>query len=251
MAALGRAQTIRTAYRPFLCVAAILAVTVLGTAASAQAQQPPAEPPARIIVIGDGSASVAPDYAEIGCGVTTKAKTAKDATDANSKAMTAIADALRSAGIEQKDIQTLRFSVQPIYAPPQPNTEPKFTGFSVSNRLRVTIRQMANVGDILDRLIAAGATDVGSVEFLHSDTSKALDRAREAAVADARRKAELYARVAGLNLERVAWITEDSGYAPPMSIGAMRVSGGMAAVPIASGEDTLHVRITVGFDIAH
>ena len=219
--------------------------------ASVQAQQPPAEPPARIIVTGEGSTSVPPDYAEIGGGVTTKAKTAKEATDANSKLMTAITVALLGAGIEQKDIQTARFSVQPVYAPPQPNTEPKLTGFSVTNQVSVTIRQIAKVGEILDKLIATGATDVGDVEFLHSDVSKALDRAREAAVADARRKAALYARAAGLSLGGVAWITEDSGYTPPRPIGAMRASGGMAAVPIAAGEDTLRVRITVGFDIAH
>jgi uncharacterized protein YggE len=214
----------------------------------AQAQQPPSPPQARVIVIGEGSASVPPDYAQIGAGVTTKAKTAKEATDANTKLMTAVTAALLSAGIEQKDIQTSRFSVQPVYVSPQPNTEPKLSGFSVSNQVSVTIRQVANIGEILDRLIAAGATDVGDVEFLHSDPSKTLDQAREAAVADARRKAELYARAAGFSLGRVAWITEDSGYAPPVAMGAMRAGGGMPP-PISGGEDTLQVRITVGFDI--
>ena len=115
----------------------------------------------------------------------------------------------------------------------------------------MTIRQIGKVGDILDRLVTAGATDVGSVEFLHSDLSKALDQAREAAVADARRKAELYAHAAGLTLGSVTWITEDSGYAPPMPM-AMRTAGAIAAsVPIAAGEDTLRVRITVSFDMAH
>lgn len=235
-----------------LFAAACVAALIIAAAIPARAQQPsPAEPPARIIVIGDGSVGVAPDYAEIGCGVTTKAKTAKEATDANSKAMAAVAAALHGAGIEQKDIQTTRFSLQPFYAPPQPNTEPKLTGFSVSNQFRVTIRQIADVGDILDRLIAAGATDVGSVEFLHSDASKALDQARTAAIADAKRKAQLYARAVGLSLGGIGWITEDSGYTPPMPFAAMRAVPAMAAVPIAAGEDTLRVRVTVGFDVAH
>ena len=249
MAALPRAEATRIASRLFstACVAAL----IFAAAIPVRAEQPSAEPPARIVVSGDGSVRVAPDYAEIGCGVTTKAKTAKEATDANSKAMAAVAAALSSAGIEQKDIQTTRFSLQPVYAPPQPNTEPKLTGFAVSNQFRVTIRRIADVGDILDRLIAAGATDVGSVEFSHSDASKALDQARAAAIADARRKAELYAQAAGLTLGAVAWITEDSAYTPPTPLGAMRAAGGMAAVPIAVGEDTLRVRLTVGFDIAH
>ena len=244
-----RSKNIRFAIGLF--PAACFAVFILAAAIPAQAQQPSAERPARIIVIGDGNVSVAPDYADIDCGVTTKAKTARDATDANSKAMAAVAAALHGAGIEQKDIQTTRFSLQPVYASQQSNTEPKLTGFSVSNQFRVTIRQIGNVGDILDRLIAAGATDFGSVEFLHSDSSKALDQGRTAAIADAKRKAELYAQAAGLTLGGVGWITEDSGYMPPMPFAAMRAAPAMAAVPIAAGEDTLHVRVTVGFDVAH
>ncbi len=162
--------------------------------------------------------------------------------------MAAITAALWDSGIAQKDIQTSRFSVQPVYAPPQPNTEPKLSGFSVSNQLSVTIRQIAAVGTVLDRLIAAGATDLGGVEFLHSDLSKALDQAREAAVADARRKAELYARAAGLELGRVAWITEEPSFAPTATMKALRAAGAMVApVPIAGGEDTLRVQITIGF----
>ncbi|MGB6508253.1 MAG: SIMPL domain-containing protein, partial [Xanthobacteraceae bacterium] len=71
-----------------------------------------------------------------------------------------------------------------------------------------------------------------------------------AAMADAKRKAELYAQAAGLTLGGVGWITEDSAYTPPMPFAAMRKSLVMAAVPIASGEDALRVRITVGFDFA-
>ena len=248
---LAATYAIGVASRPFLSGTAVLAAAVLVAIVPAQAQQPQSQPQARVIVIGEGSISVPPDYAQIRSGVTTRAKTAKEATDANSKLMAAVTAALVDAGIAQKDIQTSRFSVQPVYAPQQPNTEPKLSGFSVSNQVSVTIRQIAKVGEILDRLIAAGATDVGNIEFLHSDPAKALDQAREAAIADARRKAELYARAAGLSLGRVAWITEDSGYAPPIPTGAMRALATAAPVPIASGEDTLHVRITVGFDIAH
>jgi len=243
------ARAVRRAPRLFWFVSVIVAAAVFAAAVQAQAQQPQPEPQARVIVTGEGSVSVAPDYAQISSGVTTRAKTAKEAADANSKLMAAITAALLNAGIAQKDIQTSRFSVQPIYATTPGNTDRKLAGFAVSNQVSVTIRQIGMVGEILDKLIATGATDVGDVEFLHSDLSKALDQAREAAVADARRKAELYARAAGLTLGRVAWITEDSANAPPMPMAAMR--GGLAAapVPISAGEDTLQARITVGFDI--
>ncbi len=231
--------------------AAVAVVAAAVFVMPAQAQQSQLSPERGVVVIGEGSVSLAPDYARIGSGVTTRAKTAKEAADANAKAMAAIIAMLLSAGIEQKDIQTSRFSVQPIYESHPPNSEQKLTGFGVSNQIHVTVRQIGKVGDILDRLVTTGATDVGSIEFLHSDVSKALDQAREAAVVDARRKAELYAHAAGLTLGSVKWITEDSGYAPPMPM-AMRTAGALAAsVPIAAGEDTLHVRITVSFDMAH
>ena len=205
----------RLVFRAAKLTAIIPAAIVLVAVLQAHAQQPQSRPEARVIVNGEGSVTVQPDYAQVTTGVTTRAKTVKEATEANTKLILLIIAALQDSGIEQKDIQTSRFSVQPVYAPPQPNTEPKFSGFSVSNQITITIRQIATVGTVLDRVIAAGATDVGGVEFLHSDLSKALDQAREAAVADARRKAELYAHAAGLELGRVAWITEDPSYAPP------------------------------------
>ena len=127
---------------------------------------------------------------------------------------------------------------------------PKLVGYSVSNQVRVKVRQIAKVGAILDALIAAGATDAGSVQFLHSGVSKALDQTRQAAIADAQRKAAIYAQAAGLKLGGVAWITEEPGFSPPSPTGAMRFLSASPSVPIAPGEDTLRVRITVGFEIA-
>jgi uncharacterized protein len=241
----------QAASRRLLAGVAIAAVAIF-VAPCAQAQQPPAPAEARVIVIGEGSVHVASDYAQIRGGVTTKGKTVKEATDANSKVMAAITAALLSAGIAQSDIQTAQFSIQPVYAPPQPQTEPKLVGYSVSNQITVTVRALGKVSDTLDRMVDAGATDVGNVSFLHSDPAKALDQAREAAVADARRKAELYARIAGFTLGRVAWLTEDTGMMPPVATPMFRAQASMAApVPISAGEDTLRVQITVGYDIAN
>jgi uncharacterized protein YggE len=227
-----------------LASAAVLAI------APAHAQQPQSPAEARVVVTGEGSASVPPDQATMRSGVTTRAKTAKEAADANAKLMVAVTAALVEAGIAQKDIKTTRFSIQPVYITPEPRTEPKLVGYSVTNQVNMVIRDIAKTGDILDRLIAAGATDVGDIVFSLSDPSAALDKAREAAVADARRKAELYARAAGVTLGRVAWITEDPSYEPPFMLGAQPAGAMRAkATPISTGEDTLHARITVGFDI--
>jgi hypothetical protein len=240
-----------SASRSLLPVAAAVAAVLSIAPAAAQTPQQTV-PEARIVVAGEGSVSVAPDYAQIRAGVTTRAKTAAEATDANAKLMAAVIAALTNAGIARDDIQTAQFSVSPVYTMSQPGNEQKLSGFSASNEVSVKIRQLGKLGDILDRLAAAGATDIGNIAFQHSDLSKALDQAREAAVADARRKAELYAHAAGLTLGAVVWISEDSNAAPPMFAQTFRAKAATAApTPIMSGEDTLRVQITVGFDVAH
>jgi uncharacterized protein YggE len=234
----------------FVRMSALCAVIAVA-AGEARAQQPPilqqAESLARIVVTGNGNIALAPDYAEFGCGASTKAKTAKEATNANSKIVAAIMAALRDSGVEQKDIQTAQFSLQPDYAASQPNTEPKLIGFSVSNRVSVTVRDIGKLGDIIDRVVAAGATDVGQVDFAHNDVSKLLDQARGAALADARRKAEIYAKAAGLTLGTVVYVRDNGERLPFAQKSFMRVAA--AAVPIAAGEDTLGTSVTVGFDV--
>lgn len=215
----------------------------------AQPLQAPSSPFVGIVVVGEGRVTVAPDYAQIASGVSTRGKTVKEASDANSKTMAAIIKALLDSGVAQNDVQTSRFSVQAVYVPPGPSTEPKLAGYSVSNQVRAKIRQIDKLGEILDRLIAAGATDVGNIAFLVSDPSKALDQAREAAIADARRKAEVYARAAGIRLGQVEWITEASGF-NPVPLRGQGASAARAAVPIATGDDTLDVTVTVGFTIS-
>src|SRR5262245_23189224 len=226
-----------------------LAAAILVPSVEAQAQAQSLRD-GRLIVIGEGSVNVTPDYAQIESGVTTTAESFKEAADANSKVLAAVTSALRESGIAEKDVQTSRFSIQQVYATQEPRTEPKLVGFRVSNLVRVNMRQIDKVGEILDRLVAAGVTDVGSIAFLVSDPSKALDQARETAIADARHKAEVYAQASGLRLIGVSWITEEGGSVPPIPMRAQRETVA-AGVPIATGEDTLRVRITVGFDVAH
>ena len=217
---------------------------------AARSQQPQA-PEARLVVIGEGTVRVTPDYAQIVSSVTTRAKTVKEASDGNARIMAAANSALLQSGIAQRDIRTSRFSVQPVYTPPDPHTEPKLTGYGVTNQVSINVRDLDKIGEILDRLITAGVTSVGGVSFLVSDQSKALDEGRAAAMADARRKAEIYAHASQLRLGEVAWVTEDPGFAPSVAMRATAAAPPAMAtsIPIAPGEDTLRVRITVGFAV--
>jgi uncharacterized protein len=226
-------------------------IAALGIApARAQAPLAPRSTDPGVVVIGEGSVNVTPDLAQITNGVSTRAKTVREAADANSKAMSAVMAALAEAGVAPKDIQTSRFSVQPIYAAPEPRAEQKLIGYAVSNQISVKIRQLDKLGQIIDRVVAAGATDVGNVEFLVSDQAKALDRAREAAIADARRKGEIYAHASGLALGRVVWVSEDTDTATPVARRFSAHAAVAAAVPVSVGEDTLRARVVVGFELS-
>jgi uncharacterized protein len=235
--------------RQSLALVVVLTAGLLAAAAQAQTPEPKSVAQARVVVIGEGSVTVAPDYARIRSGVSTNAKTVKEASDSNAKLMASVIATLADAGIAKKDIQTSEFSIAPVYVSPTPPGGPKLSGYRVSNKVDVTIHEISQVGEILDRLVKAGATDAESIAFLISDREKALDQAREAAIANARHKADLYAHASGLNLGHVAWITEGSDFEPLASMQS-RMKLASTPPPIESGEDTITARVTVGFDIA-
>ena len=234
--------------RQGLMLAFCAVVGVASSAAPARAQAPPA----RVVVSGEGKVNVIPDLAQVRSGVTTNAKNVKEAVESNSRIMAAIITALTEGGIAQKDIQTAQFSIQPVYSSQDQHSESKLTAYRVSNQVIAKIRHIDKLGDVLERLAAAGATDVWNIDFMVSDPSKALDEARETAIADARRKAEVFARAAGVTLGRVVTIEEEGAAAEPLSMRnrPMAAARDAAAVPIASGENTVRAVVTVGFDLA-
>jgi uncharacterized protein YggE len=220
---------------------AIAAAALLAAPALAQTA-----PPAMITVTGEATISVPPDMAQIEGGVASDAKTARDAIEANNAAMGKVLLALKGAGIEEKDFQTSRLSLQPQYAPNRGGTAP-IVGYHASNRVTVRLRDITKVGNVIDTLVGAGANDIGGINFTVSGASKLLDTAREQAVADARRKAEIYAKAAGVTLGAPLSIAEE-GSPGPMPF--RKLSGGMAAAtPIAQGEETLAVTVSVSWAI--
>jgi uncharacterized protein YggE len=194
-----------------------------------------------VSVSGEATVNAAPDSAVMRIGVSTQGATARDASNANALKITAVLSALKDAGIAEKDIQTAWLSVQPQYETGRPGA-PRVVGFQASNQLNVKLRDIKEVPNVLDRAIAAGATDVSGIEFVVSEQSKLLDQARERAVADARRKADLYVKAAGGRIGQVISIVEDSASQPRTPI-ALRAAA--AAVPVAPGEQTLRVTVSV------
>jgi hypothetical protein len=221
--------------------AAIIAGTLLAGPALAQTI-----PPAVISTTGEATVSVAPDLTQIDGGVTSEAKTAREASDANNAAMGKVLLALKGAGIEEKDFQTSRLSLQPQSAPNR--TGPSaIVGYRASNHVTIRLRDVTQVANVIDTLVAAGANDIGGINFMVSQASKLLDEAREQAIADARRKAEIYAKAAGVTLGTPLSISEEGAPGP---IPYRKMVAGMAAsAPVAQGEETLRVTVSVSWAI--
>jgi uncharacterized protein YggE len=224
-------------------LAAAVALTLLVAPALAQTM-----PPAVISVTGEATVSVAPDLAQIDGGVTSEAKTAREASEANNAAMGKVLLALKGAGVEEKDFQTSRLSLQPQSAPNPSRPGPSaIVGYRASNRVTIRLRDVTKVANVIDTLVAAGANDIGGINFTVSNASKLLDEAREHAVADGRRKAEIYAKAAGVTLGAPLSISEE-GSTAPMPYRKMAI-GMAAAAPVAQGEETLQVTVSVTWAI--
>jgi uncharacterized protein len=223
---------------------AVAATTLLGAPARAQA---PTEPPAVISVTGEAKISVPPDLAQIDGGVTSEAKTAREASEANNAAMGKVLLALKGAGIDEKDYQTSRLSLQPQSSSSKSSGPPTIVGYRASNRVTIRLRDVTKVATVIDTLVGAGANDIGGINFMVSQASKLLDEAREKAVADARRKAEIYAKAAGVTLGAPLSISEGGAPAP---IAFRRMAAGVPeSAPVAPGEETLQLSVSVSWAI--
>jgi uncharacterized protein YggE len=221
-----------------------LVVTVAALLATPAVAQP--VPPAAISVTGEASVSVPPDLAQVDGGVTSDGKTAREASDTNNAAMGKVLLALKGAGIDEKDYQTSRLSLQPQYAPNRSGPSP-VVGYRASNRVTIRVRDITKVANVIDVLVGAGANEVGGINFMVSQASKLLDDAREKAVADARRKADIYAKAAGVTLGEPLSISEE-GSSVPLYRGKMAAP--MAAgAQVAQGEETLSVTVSVTWAI--
>lgn len=198
-----------------------------------------------VTVTGEATVAVAPDTAVIRIGVTSQGMTARDASEANAKQMTGVLAAIKDNGIADRDVQTSRLSLQPQYDPNKSGTA-RLLGFQVTNQVTIKIRDIDKLPAILDRAIAAGANEMSGIEFIVSEQSKLLDQARNDAIADARRKAELYAHAAGVKVGQVVTISEEGSSPPPRPmVQAMRAG----AVPVAPGEQMLKAVVTVSYEL--
>ena len=205
----------------------------------------------RLDIVATGEVARTPDIAVISAGVVTQAATASAALAENAARMAATIAAVRRAGVADRDIQTATISLSPQYRYGE-NVPPVLTGYQASNQINIRFRDVKRSGAILDTLVQAGANQLNGPSFSLDKPAPALDEARIAAIGQARTRADLYARAAGLTVRRIVAIAEDadqSAQPRPMMMAAMARSEKMADTQVQAGEQTLSVTVRVTFEL--
>lgn len=237
--------------RSVIVAVAGLAAAAFG-AAAASAQAVPASPaPTTLTVVAEGRVTRAPDIAEVSGGVVTAAPTATAAMAENATRMNAVVAAIRKAGIAERDIQTTGLNLQPQYKYGD-NQPPVLTGYQATNTVALRIRKIADTGKLLDTLVNVGANQLNGPNFRIDDSETALDEARTAAVATARKRAELYAKAAGMRIKRIASMSESAGNQPgprPVMMEMRSKAMDAAPSPVAAGEVALTIDVTMTFEL--
>jgi hypothetical protein len=200
-----------------------------------------------ISVSGTGRVLLTPDIADLRLGVTTTAKTVEEARAANATSMTAVISALKGLGVADRDVQTTTLSLGPVYDYSKNTNPPRLTGYTLTNVVAVTIRDLEVAGAVIDGTMAAGATTLDSITFRVADQTTAEKEAREAAMREARAKAQTLAAAAGVSIDGVASISETAAPIPyPVYYGAAAAAVLRdAATPVEAGTNEVSVTVAV------
>jgi uncharacterized protein YggE len=233
-----------------LMTALALGGLLLGACAPPPIVANPAPPERHINVTGSGTVMLDPDVAYINIGVHTDMPTASEATAANNTQTQQVISALEKFGVEQNDIRTTNFSIYPnVQYDPQTNEKVRTT-YVVDNSVYVTVHQIAQLGELLDATVSAGANSVNSIQFDVVDKSQAVKQARDAAVKDARTQAQELAAAAGVSLGALQSVDfYNSVPAPVVNAYGKGGGGAEASVPIQSGQLTVTVTVNMSYAI--
>lgn len=236
--------------------AAALVVTTLAAPSIVAAQQttPPVTAAATqgtlLTISADGKTEARPDMGIVSLGVMTEGATAAEALSANASRMTALNQALRRAGIAERDIQTSNISVNPQYQYVE-GQQPRVTGYQANNQVTVRVRDLNRLGRTIDGAVAAGGNTVNGVSFTFQDPDAQVDAARTDAIAEARRRGDLYAQALGMRIHRVVAVSESGGFSPPVPMPYMmeRAAAMDASTPVSPGEVETRMNLTFVFEL--
>ena len=207
-----------------------------------------------LTVRGEGRVTGEPDVLRVTVGVEHREADPDDAISAMNTDIDAVIEALLAEGVAEEDLQTARLAIRPEIDRDRPDGTAETVGYRAQNTVEARVRDLDAVGSVLEAAIDAGgeATTVQGVRFALADNEERLERARQEAVAEARRRAEQYADAAGVALGALEEITELTSDRPqPVQDDvAAEVSEQAAAGPrIEPGEEEVGVSVQVRWSL--
>ncbi|MCH2163401.1 MAG: SIMPL domain-containing protein [Marinovum sp.] len=209
--------------------------------------------PPQLVVTGVGTTRAVPDMAIVSLGVTAEDRVAQKAMDGVSEQIRAVFGAVVELGVAPEDVQTSALRLDPLWSNRSSvsGAGPEIRGFVATNDIILRLRDMTQLGEALQKILEAGANRIGSIQFTLADPKPVQDKARRAAVAEARRKAELYADAAGETLGPILTIIEGGGGAPrPMMMADARMASS-PAMPVAGGELDITAQVTITYALGN
>jgi uncharacterized protein YggE len=186
----------------------------------------------------------------INVGVSVEAATASAAMADQTAKMNGVFNAVKAAGIADRDMQTSNLSLNAVYDYP-PNQQPKMRGYNASNQITIKVRDLKNLGKTLDAIVKGGGNTINGIAFSVDKPESYQNEARVAAIKDAAAKAELYAQAVGYKVKRVVTVSEMDYFPQPMPMMArMQLQDAAAeATPVAAGEVSLTQTVSVTFEL--
>lgn len=255
--------SLQSKHRIAILAAGVVALALVACTPEVNVAAPGSADSTGIAVTGTGTTSVKPDLALVNLGIEATAPTVAEARSKGAAAMEALTKAVKTKGLADADIQTQSFNIYPKYGTsvsPTPSTKPtppEIVGYTVSNLVQLKVRNLDALSDVLDSAIAAGgnAIRVNSFQFTIEKPDQYLAKAREEAVLNAKARADVLAKAAGVKVGPARSISEsgaslgalDKMLAAPAAAGA---DGRGASTPVSPGEQNLAVVVSVVFEIA-
>ena len=233
---------------------AIPALAATGIAASAHAAEVQVQAQGPVVELSvSETVDAKPDIVEIGAGVTSQADTAVEAMRLNAREMTAVIDRIKALGIDEDDIQTTGINLNAQYDYDQSTRRQVFRGYQASNRVSVTLREVERAGEVLDALVAAGATDINGPSFSLENDEGPRAQARRAAFDSARERAQEYAQWSGYTGVRLLEVNESVVRGGPVPYakadGRMMAEASAAPTPVEPGLVGTQVSLMVKFEM--
>ncbi len=200
--------------------------------------------PRTITVNGSGQVTLAPEIAYVYIGVQSSQSIAADALKDNNEKSQALSKALGEMGVDPKDIQTSSFNIYPNQTYNPDGTMGAVT-YNVTNTVYVTVRNLQNLGQLLDVVVRSGANSINGITFDVADKTGPLSEARKLAVESARKQAEEMAANAGVELGDLQTLNVYSSSVPmPLYEGKGGFASDASQVPVSSGQ--LVIKVDVG-----